>query len=93
MKYGAKHGVSIDVDKRSLDSARKTLAVWPNAVVREMSGYAIDYVDEFDIVYSIGVVHHLEHPRLALEPAYTMLPLASVKYGCNLALPKSPALM
>ena len=35
--------------------------------MRHMSAYHIDYENHFDIVFSIGVVHHLEHPELALQ--------------------------
>lgn len=67
LTYGAKEAVSIDVDRRSLLSARMTLARFPNAIVREMSAYDIDYTNYFDIVYSIGVIHHLEKPEIALS--------------------------
>lgn len=66
LSYGAKEGTAIDVDERSLASARRTLAGFPNAHVREMSAYQIDYTDYFDIAYSIGVIHHLEKPEVAL---------------------------
>jgi SAM-dependent methyltransferase len=66
LTYGAKEAVSIDVDTRSLQSAIRTLAAFPNAHVREMSAYQIEYLDHFDIAYSIGVVHHLEKPDVAL---------------------------
>jgi SAM-dependent methyltransferase len=67
LTYGAKASVSIDVDDNSLTSARRTLAKFPNALVQRMSAYEIQYVSHFDIVYSIGVIHHLEHPELALQ--------------------------
>ena len=64
--YGADAGVAIDVDAGSLASARRTLDPFPNATVRAMSAYQIDYVDRFDIVFSIGVIHHLADPAAAL---------------------------
>jgi SAM-dependent methyltransferase len=64
--YGAGRSVSIDVDQRSLASARRTLAPYPDAEVRELSAYEIDYRDEFDIVFSIGVIHHIADPARAL---------------------------
>jgi SAM-dependent methyltransferase len=67
MRYGAASGMAIDVDQRSLASARRTLASFPTIEVREMSAYAIDAVDRFDIVFSIGVIHHLAEPKLALR--------------------------
>jgi len=67
LTYGAKESVSIDVDERSLGSARHTLSQFPNAVVRRMSAYEIDYADHFDIAYSIGVIHHLAQPQRALR--------------------------
>jgi SAM-dependent methyltransferase len=67
LTYGAKESVSIDVDSNSLASARRTLERFPQATVREMSAYDIAFTDYFDIVYSIGVIHHLEHPGLALR--------------------------
>src|SRR5262249_37326756 len=33
----------------------------------DMSAYEIDYADFFDIAFSIGVIHHLEFPELALR--------------------------
>jgi SAM-dependent methyltransferase len=66
MTYGAKGGLAIDVDERSLASARQTLAHFPEVELRHQSAYAIDGDESFDIVFSIGVIHHLEAPEKAL---------------------------
>src|SRR5712691_2276220 len=64
--YGAAGGLAIDVDDRSLAAARRTLASFPNVRIEKRSAYEIGCKDEFDLVYSIGVVHHLQHPERAL---------------------------
>jgi SAM-dependent methyltransferase len=66
MSFGAAAGLAIDVDERSLASARVTLARYPAVEVRELSAYALDDANRFDIVFSIGVLHHLEAPERAL---------------------------
>jgi SAM-dependent methyltransferase len=66
LRYGARSCVAIDVDRNSLDAARRTLLEFSNAEVKEMSAYDIEFVDHFDIVYSIGVIHHLDDPQAAL---------------------------
>jgi|SRR5215469_5924495 len=66
MTYGAVGGVAIDVDKRSLGTARQTLSRYPSVLVEERSAYHPGYEDRFDIVFSIGVIHHLEYPEKAL---------------------------
>ena len=67
MTYGAASGVSIDVDDRSLASARRTLEKWPGVEVKKMSAYEIAFDGAFDIAFSIGVIHHLEKPLDALK--------------------------
>lgn len=66
MTYGAAGGRSIDVDARSLAAARETLARFRSVEVRECSAYEINERDRFDIVFSIGVIHHLAAPEKAL---------------------------
>jgi SAM-dependent methyltransferase len=67
MTYGAIGGVAIDLDDRSLAAARTNLAAFPSLEVRKASIYEIPYENEFDIAFSIGVVHHLDDPNLALR--------------------------
>src|SRR5262244_1071022 len=67
LQYGARSCVAIDVDRNSLHSAKRTLAPFPNAEVREMSAYEIGFTDHFDIVFSIGVIHHLGNPAAAMR--------------------------
>ena len=66
LRYGAARGCAIDVDDRTLSRARNVLAGFSNIEVRKNSIYEIPDRDAFDIVFSIGVVHHLEHPDIAL---------------------------
>lgn len=66
MKSGAASGKAIDVDETSLSAARENLKQVPGIEVAFRSGYEIDEIEEFDIAFSIGVIHHLEHPELAL---------------------------
>lgn len=66
MTYGAAGGVAIDLDARSLDAARRTLASYPAVEVRAQSAYDVAESDQFDIAFSIGVIHHLEFPGRAL---------------------------
>ena len=67
MSYGARSCVAIDLDERSLNGARKNLEKFPDAKVCKYSIYDIPFKDEFDIVFSIGVVHHLSDPALAVR--------------------------
>ncbi len=67
LSYGAGRGVAVDVDARSLGRARQTLRQFPNAEIQEISAYELPYRDEFDICFSIGVIHHLSDPVAALR--------------------------
>jgi SAM-dependent methyltransferase len=66
MKYGAHSGVAIDLDLRSLERARHNLRRFPAVDVRQASIYEIPFENEFDVAFSIGVIHHLEHPERAI---------------------------
>ena len=67
LSYGAQLGVSIDVDEGTLKSAKKNLSIFHNSNVEFCSAYDIEYKNEFDVVFSIGVIHHLEYPLKALK--------------------------
>ncbi|MBF0178850.1 MAG: class I SAM-dependent methyltransferase [Magnetococcales bacterium] len=68
MRQGAASGMAIDVDERSLAAARRnTASMQEQLQVRWMSAYAIEATDAFDIVFSLGVIHHLEDPELAVR--------------------------
>jgi SAM-dependent methyltransferase len=66
MRSGAAGGLAIDLDERSLAQATRNLEPFPAVEVRRQSAYDLDLADDFDIVFSIGVIHHLEHPETAL---------------------------
>lgn len=66
MRYGAAGGVAADIDERSLASARRNLASCPTLEVLRCSAYDLSFDSEFDIAFSIGVIHHLEFPERAL---------------------------
>lgn len=67
LKYGAKEVVSFDYDLRTVNSAKKNLSPFKNSKVFLGSIYNIPYKNYFDISFSIGVVHHIENPSLAIE--------------------------
>lgn len=67
MHWGAGEGLAIDVDERSLAAARNNLKGFSNVSVVNRSAYDIGECDRFDIAFSIGVIHHLEHPELAVQ--------------------------
>jgi SAM-dependent methyltransferase len=67
LRYGAASVTAFDLDPRSLAAARRTLKDFPNASVSLQSIYDLSYKDEFDLAFSIGVIHHLERPQEALH--------------------------
>ena len=66
MVYGARGGLALDVDDRTLGRARENLTQFPGVEVRKQSIYEIPETDRFDIAFSIGVVHHLSDPNAAV---------------------------
>jgi len=70
MTYGASSARCIDVDNRTLSAAKKNLQPYPEAKVEFKSIYELESKDEFDICFSIGVIHHLEKPEVALKKMY-----------------------
>ncbi len=66
LQYGAASVVAFDVDPRSVAVAQKNLAEHSNAKVAEYSIYDIPFENEFDLAFSIGVIHHLADPRKAV---------------------------
>jgi len=67
LRYGAKEVVAFDYDKRTIKSATVLLSKFPNVKVELASIYSIPYENEFDLVFSIGVIHHLEFPDTAIK--------------------------
>jgi SAM-dependent methyltransferase len=67
LRYGAAGGVAVDIDERSLESARRNLKPFPTIQVMRVSAYDLPFEDRFDLAFSIGVIHHLERPERALE--------------------------
>ncbi len=66
MIYGAAGGTAVDLDERSLAAARRTLKAHPAVEVVRASAYDLPWQDRFDVVFSIGVIHHLQDPARAL---------------------------
>jgi len=73
MKWGASSLIAFDFDERSVGRAKETLKDFSNAQVHFKSIYDISWKDEFDVAFSIGVIHHLKDPRLALKNMVTAL--------------------
>jgi len=67
LRWGASEVVGFDYDKRSTEAAQRTLKDFNNARVEFKSIYDIDWQDEFDIAFSIGVIHHLGDPKGAMK--------------------------
>jgi len=66
-KWGADYVVAFDYDKRSVEAAKDNLKEFNNVKVGFKSIYEIDWENEFDIVFSVGVIHHLEDPQKAIK--------------------------
>ena len=64
-RYGAT-GVAVDLEPATLEVARRNLAELDGVEVRQASSYELEGLEGFDIVFSIGVIHHLERPEDAL---------------------------
>src|SRR3989344_134633 len=67
LMYGAKEVVALDYDSRTVEVARRNLLGYKNARVIYNSVYNINFDEEFDISFSIGVIHHLESPEEAVK--------------------------
>ena len=66
-QWGARSVLAVDHAEPALASAREVLSGVPGARVERCDLNELAYQEAFDVVLSIGVIHHLEHPRRALE--------------------------
>ncbi|MBF0610134.1 MAG: class I SAM-dependent methyltransferase [Magnetococcales bacterium] len=66
MKHGAVSGCAMDIAETSLEAARRNLAVYPTVDVVFRSVFSLESGD-YDIVFSIGVIHHLDNPLEAIR--------------------------
>ena len=67
LKYGSKSIFGIDNDDKSINVAIKNLKNFKNATIQKLSIYDLDIKNKFDIVFSIGVIHHLENPKKGIK--------------------------
>lgn len=67
LEAGAAGAVAFDADPRTVAVARTNLARFPAVRVECRSIYDLPYREEFDLVFSLGVIHHLAEPRRAIE--------------------------
>ena len=59
--------MAIDFDERTVAIAADNLKAFSNCEVRYQSIYDLKEIDQFDVVFSIGVIHHLADPKAAVE--------------------------
>jgi SAM-dependent methyltransferase len=66
-EFGARRVTAIDDSELAVTSARAVLADVYQVSVRRESLYDLRDRDRYDVCFSLGVIHHLEFPRRALE--------------------------
>lgn len=67
LRWSAREVIAFDFDQRSVAAARHNLKDFNNVRVKYKSIYDINWQDKFDLAFSIGVIHHLRDPKLALQ--------------------------
>ena len=67
LQYGAQSVMAFDADMRSVQAARKNLGDFSNSEILLMNIYDFNDENRYDLIFSIGVIHHLEDPKLALK--------------------------
>jgi len=79
-KWGAAGIVAFDNDDRTIAAARSLLGGFPQVRVEKHSIYEIPYENQFDFVFSVGVIQFLDNPERAvanlvraLKPGGTLL--------------------
>ncbi|HAZ08427.1 MAG TPA: methyltransferase [Elusimicrobia bacterium] len=81
LEAGALAGCAFDCSEATAAVARHNLAPFSNCRVEINSIYDLRAQGEYDVVFSIGVIHHLKHPRRAVERL-----VAALKPGGTLIL-------
>ena len=70
-KYRAKNVLAFDVEEMTVEVAKKNLANLPQCKVLQASIYEVsnlvEHREQFDYIFSIGVIHHLSDPVQALR--------------------------
>lgn len=66
LRAGATAGVAFDFDQRTVAAAKRNLQAFPTCTVDYASIYEFHRPNEFDIVFCIGVLHHLADPQRAV---------------------------
>ena len=67
LKYGAGDLVAFDFDQRSVAAAKRNLSGFKDVQVEFRNIYDLPWQNEFDLVFSIGVIHHLENHGEAIK--------------------------
>ena len=67
MRYGAARGLAIDVDEPLARRGAQNAGTLCRRQVRELSVYELEPTSDFDVAFSIGVIHHLKEPVTALR--------------------------
>jgi len=70
LQWGAKSVKAFDFDERSVQAAKDNLQDFPNASVEYLDINKIAWENQFDLAFSIGVIHHLNNPILAIQNLY-----------------------
>lgn len=73
LKYGASKLVAFDYDTRSVEAAKRTLHEFSNAEVVYADINTFQSEERFDLIFSIGVIHHLYRPDIALRNLASLL--------------------
>jgi SAM-dependent methyltransferase len=66
-RYGARSVLAVDSASLAVNAAHELLAEVPRVKVERRSIYELPIKRAFDLALAVDLLHHLEHPRLALE--------------------------
>ena len=72
IKYGAKQVHSFDIEESTVNIATENLKNFKNAYIFKDSIFTQEKISDesFDLVMSIGVIHHLSDPKLAVTKLF-----------------------